>query len=403
MLHEGSQLEVKLVKKGGSSSKPHEKPRYRISFVAFTALTKGAGAEHFILNLVKRLPNDFEASIIQTDLGDNPHLPASYVEEVLGAHNTRLFTIRRDPLPGWQSGFLFVLKNSVGPFLQRIINLPVLREIHSDIFYLTRNDDALWLPGNALIIGSTIAQFLSTRRYVGRLFLVLKYRHIRAFHFTSLRLMSASGIRKEDDFVLPLGVDTNMFHPSYENHGPTVRFLFVGRLEPSKGIDLLLEAWKIVREEKPDAELHIAGAGNLANRVRMDTSVIYHESVHQGGKGKDDLGALYRNCDIFVFPSAGETFGFVVLEALTSGLYVITSPALKGIFDTFDEKYKMLDYVERTPADFADSMVRAYSRISSIKNRKRPASEFARENYSWETVGDKFYSTVRRLYESRQS
>jgi glycosyltransferase involved in cell wall biosynthesis len=395
--------EMRTMNEGRASSKRGQDARYRITFVSFTGLTKGAGSEHFILNLVKKLPDDFEASIIQTDLVGNPHLPASYVEGVLRAHNTRLFTARRDPLPGWQTGFLFVLKNTLGPFLQRILNHSLLTEIRSDIFYLTRNDDVLWLPGHALIIGSTIAQFLSTRGRLGRLFLLLKYRHIRAFHFTSWKLFQASGIRKKRDFVLPLGVETSMFYPSSQNHGSTVRFLFVGRLEPSKGVDLLLHAWKIVREKKQNVELHIAGSGNLANLVREDNTVTYHETAHQGGQGEDDLGALYRDCDIFVFPSAGETFGLVVIEALASGLYVITSPALKGIFDVFAEKYKMLEYVERTTAELADAMLRAYSTISSIRSRKQTVSEYARENYSWEIIGERFYSTVRHLYASRES
>ena len=387
-----------------SSNVPPQSANYRITFVAFTALTKGAGAEHFILNLVKRLPDDFKASILQTDFSDNPHLPASYVEQVLRSHNAELFTIKRDQLPGWQSGFLFVLKNTIGPFLQRILNRSLLKRIHSDIFYLTRNDDVLWLPGNALIIGSTIAQFLSARRrYLGRVFLLLKYRRIQAFHFTSQKLMATAVIRKKQDFVLPLGFETSMFYPSYQDHSPTLRFLFVGRLEPSKGVDLLLQAWKIVREEMRDVELHVAGSGNLSNLVKADGSVIYHESAHQGGQGEDDLGALYRSCDIFVFPSAGETFGFVVLEALASGLYVITSPALKGIFDIFAEKYQMLEYVQRTPADFANAMIGARSIITSVRNRKQKVSAFARDNYSWETIGDAFYSTIRRLYASRES
>jgi glycosyltransferase involved in cell wall biosynthesis len=394
---------MRPVREGRISSKGGPGPRYRITFVSFTGLTKGAGSEHFILNLVKKLPADFEASIIQTDLVDNPHLPASYVEDVLRAHDTKLFTARRDPLPGWQTGLLFVLKNTVGPVLQQILNHSLLAEIRSDIFYLTRNDDVLWLPGHALIIGSTIAQFLSTRGRLGRLFLLLKYRHIRAFHFTSWKLLQASGIRKKQDFVLPLGVETSIFYPSSQNHGSTVRFLFVGRLEPSKGIELLLQAWKIVREKNQSVELHIAGSGNLANLVREDKSVTYHETAHQGGQGKDDLGALYRDCDIFVFPSAGETFGLVVMEALASGLYVITSPALKGIFDEFAEKYKMLEYVEPTQTELADAMLRACSIISSIKGRKQIVSEFARENYSWEVICDRFYSTVRHLYASRES
>jgi glycosyltransferase involved in cell wall biosynthesis len=250
----------------------------------------------------------------------------------------------------------------------------------------------------SLIIGSTIAQTLSLGRHrLGRLYRRIKYRKIKAFHFTCRKLLDEAVVRTAHDFVIPLGVDTSMFYPMSSGHGRNVRFLFVGRLETSKGIDILLSAWRIVKESARGVELHIAGSGSLKNVVKSEASVIYHESTYQGGRGEHDLGALYRNCDIFVFPSIHETFGFVVLEALASGLFVITSPALRGIFDVFAEKYDMLEYVERESSRFAAAMLRAHANITDIKSRKMIASDFARSNYNWGTISAQFFATVRQL------
>ena len=92
------------------------------------------------------------------------------------------------------------------------------------------------------------------------------------------------------------------------------RALFVGMDFPRKGGAVLLDAWRLVRERVPDAELVIAGpkaapAGELPSGVRW-----------MGWMDRAGLAALYQSASVFVLPSLFEPWGFVFFEAMGHGL-----------------------------------------------------------------------------------
>lgn len=97
-------------------------------------------------------------------------------------------------------------------------------------------------------------------------------------------------------------------------------FLFVGTLEPRKGIEPLLEAWRSVRR-RCEAELWIAG------RVRGDFQPPSQEPGLRllGAVSDQQLPRLYSGALALVYPSLYEGFGLPVLEALRCGTLVITS------------------------------------------------------------------------------
>jgi glycosyltransferase involved in cell wall biosynthesis len=66
----------------------------------------------------------------------------------------------------------------------------------------------------------------------------------------------------------PPGVDTEAFRPRASSPGHPRRVVFVGKLIVSKGVDLLLAAWPLVRQEHPDARLQIAGYGEYEQGLR---------------------------------------------------------------------------------------------------------------------------------------
>ena len=121
---------------------------------------------------------------------------------------------------------------------------------------------------------------------------------------------------------LPYGVDTERFRPPATARADSpFRVLYVGQIGQKKGIKYLLEAMR--RLDLPDAELLLVGTvvGNGAGLVpyrdgyRHIAGVPYHE-VH----------GLFQDADLFVYPSLHEGSPFAVLEAMASGLPVITTP-----------------------------------------------------------------------------
>lgn len=108
---------------------------------------------------------------------------------------------------------------------------------------------------------------------------------------------------------------------------PGRRVLFLSRLHPKKGLEALLDAWPLVLERIPTAELVIAGDGEATyvNTLRMRAARVAASApiVLSGfATGEAKLRA-FTDADVFVLPSFQENFGVVVIEALAAGLPVV--------------------------------------------------------------------------------
>jgi glycosyltransferase involved in cell wall biosynthesis len=108
--------------------------------------------------------------------------------------------------------------------------------------------------------------------------------------------------------------------------GDQIRLFFVGRLQPVKGITFLLEAVKLLSD--PRVILDIAGDGELKDMLEAEVK-------ESGMKGKiallgavrygEELFDLYRQADIFVFPSLSEGVPKVLMEAMAFGVPIVAS------------------------------------------------------------------------------
>ncbi len=112
-----------------------------------------------------------------------------------------------------------------------------------------------------------------------------------------------------------------------------VRFLFVGRLESRKGIDVLLRAAPEVLRCFPHARLDIVGNDGIeraeggtykdAFRASPEARDVQSRIVFHGRVEEDKLRRFYRDCDVLVAPSRYESFGLVYLEGMMFGKPVI--------------------------------------------------------------------------------
>ncbi len=160
---------------------------------------------------------------------------------------------------------------------------------------------------------------------------------LRRFHNRSDRtLVPSSALRAELSCkgfrnleVFARGVDTDLFSAQRRRDDlrrlwgcPTAApvVLYVGRLAAEKNLDLSIRAFQRIASTHPDARFVVVGDGPAQQQVqRSDPRLIL-----TGVKTGVELAEHYASADLFLFPSLTETFGNVVLEAMASGLPVVS-------------------------------------------------------------------------------
>ncbi|GLQ51264.1 glycosyltransferase family 4 protein [Dyella flava] len=128
--------------------------------------------------------------------------------------------------------------------------------------------------------------------------------------------------------LLRRAVDTKLFHPSKRDESlrqswgvdaDTPVVLYVGRIAPEKNLDLAVSTFRAIQQKAPNARYVWVGDGP----ARAALQAAHPDFIFVGMKRDETLAAHYASADLFSFPSLSETFGNVILEALSAGLPVV--------------------------------------------------------------------------------
>jgi len=142
--------------------------------------------------------------------------------------------------------------------------------------------------------------------------------------------------------IVPHGLTDDAADVAPRPGGGPVEVLFVGRLEPRKGIDVLLDALPGLAGRFPDAVFTIAGDDSVEGPSGATYRRAFEEShpelfgrvVFTGRVADTELRELYARCDVFVAPSRFESFGLVLIEAMMFSKPVVTTTGcMLGIVD----------------------------------------------------------------------
>jgi D-inositol-3-phosphate glycosyltransferase len=209
--------------------------------------------------------------------------------------------------------------------------------------------------------------------------------------------------------VVPCGVDLDLFRPTPPEEArrilglPASRriVLFVGRIEPLKGIDTLLRAIALIVPEIPhwqdDLSVIIVGGAPGAGIEKVNAELARLERLRaelgiedlvtfQGAKDQDILAYYYSAAEMVVMPSRYESFGMVALEAMACGRPVVASKVGGLAFSVQDGQTGFL-VPERNAEALADR-IRLLLGDHDLRQRLgRQAAQWARR-YSWPVVAN---------------
>jgi glycosyltransferase involved in cell wall biosynthesis len=186
------------------------------------------------------------------------------------------------------------------------------------------------------------------------------------------------------------GVDTDRFNPKHWNqtwrnhlsggHPEATLLLFVSRLAQEKRVDWLRPLLDVL----PDVRLAIVGEGPA--RSELEELFQGTPTVFTGYLQGQSLSQAYASADVFVFPSASETFGNVVTEAMASGLPVVAARAGGPVDHVRDWETGFLFNPDST-SDMIDKVKQVIDTPGLVKKLSHNARAYA-ETQTWEAIFD---------------
>jgi glycosyltransferase involved in cell wall biosynthesis len=206
----------------------------------------------------------------------------------------------------------------LGLLIARMMNIPVAGTYHTDIPQYVRS--------------LTNDEFLEQAAWSYMIWFYGQMEEVMVPSTGTREQLLSRGLPPERMKPLPRWVDTKAYSPEMRNPSfwkcrgiglGRVVLLYVGRISREKGLEMLVDAFKELIDDGSSLALAVIGDGPY--REEMEASLSGYPALFTGYLAGEQLQTGYASADLFVFPSATDTFGNVVLEAQASGLPVIVS------------------------------------------------------------------------------
>ncbi len=216
--------------------------------------------------------------------------------------------------------------------------------------------------------------------------------------YTARKVEEYYRVPREKIAVIPLGIDAQRWTqllaraPEESSCPPTI--LCVAKQYPRKGIGDLIRAFPLVRKKIPEVRLRLVGAGpEFENNRALAQKLGLENIVEFAGDVGDDvrLAAYYRNADIFCLPSYHETFGIVLLEAMTAGLPVVAYRAT-AVPEVVDESAGILSDPGKIDL-LAQNLVTLLFDAQRRQEMGRAGQKRA-ERFTWQVAGKQLASLI---------
>ncbi len=203
--------------------------------------------------------------------------------------------------------------------------------------------------------------------------------------------------------VIPSGIDMKRFRPDNKKIEEFVdgkkNILFVGRLDKRKGLPYLIDAFRMVKRKADGVRLIIVGDGDDREMWERDVEKMnLTDVVFVGSQTNEDLPRYYATADIFCSPAVkGESFGVVLLEAMSSGKPIVAfaNKGYREVLRDYDSRFLVKP---KNTHGLANAIL---TLVNDRKLREKLGRWGLKESrkYSWDVVGER----VLKFYERIQS
>lgn len=174
------------------------------------------------------------------------------------------------------------------------------------------------------------------------------------------------------------------------------QLLFLGRIHPVKGVDVLLRAWQAVEHRFPDWDLCIVGPDDGGYRREMEDLAArlgLKRVVFRGPLFGEEKLRAYRESSLFVLPTHSENFGIAVAEALAAGTPAIVT---KGAPWRGLENQGAGWWIDIGVDPLIACLEKALdSQPATLSEMGRAGRDWMSRDYSWDRIGEKFEATYR--------
>jgi glycosyltransferase involved in cell wall biosynthesis len=204
--------------------------------------------------------------------------------------------------------------------------------------------------------------------------------------------------------IIPLGVELGTSRRR-EGSAASLRMLFLSRIHPKKGLELVFAAMRILRDRGCGAiELEIAGDGDAeylrslhteAARLGIESNIRFVGALH--GDAKRDA---FARADVFVLTSHNENFGIAAAEALAAGVPVILSGEVGLARDVAASGAGLVVPLE--PPAIAAAIERLHTVPALRAAMAERAYTYASDHLSWAECGRRLFSLYQELIAAKR-
>ncbi len=196
--------------------------------------------------------------------------------------------------------------------------------------------------------------------------------------------------------VIPNGIDLDRFSPAENAESSNIlRLLTVGRLSVTKRIEILIDAVRILHKEGYGVHFTIAGGGKLKKEFQQ---IVKNRNLSDiieiaGRIDSENMPQVYRRHDIFVSASMQEGMSNAMLEAMASGLPIVTTRC-EGVEELIKDNGFIVEEAR------AEEIAEAVRKLADDRQCHRQMSCASRKRatlFSWSSVADQYIECYRKV------